>query len=52
MNLEDILNIFSMQKTPYGYFKRDVSWLSFNYRVLMEAADDSLPVYERIKLGA
>lgn len=49
MNLEDILNIFSMQKTPYGYFKRDVSWLSFNYRVLMEAADDSLPVYERIK---
>ena len=33
----------------YKYFKRDVSWLSFNYRVLLEAEDDTLPVYERIK---
>ena len=33
----------------YQYFKRDISWLSFNYRVLMEAEDDTLPVYERIK---
>ena len=33
----------------YRYFKRDISWLSFNYRVLMEAEDESLPVYERIK---
>ncbi len=30
------------------YFKRDISWLSFNYRVLLEAADDTLPLYERI----
>ena len=30
------------------YFKRDISWLSFNYRVLMEAADETLPLYERI----
>ncbi|MDR0989244.1 MAG: RNA degradosome polyphosphate kinase [Prevotellaceae bacterium] len=30
------------------YFERDISWLSFNHRVLMEAADDSLPVYERL----
>ena len=30
------------------YFKRDISWLSFNYRVLLEADDDSLPLYERI----
>lgn len=33
----------------YQYFKRDISWLSFNYRVLMEAEDDTLPIYERIK---
>lgn len=33
----------------YQYFKRDISWLSFNYRVLMEAENESLPVYERIK---
>ena len=36
-------------ENSYKYFKRDVSWLSFNYRVLLEAEDDTLPVYERIK---
>lgn len=38
-----------MEKVKYTYFKRDVSWLSFNYRVLLEAADELLPVYERIR---
>jgi polyphosphate kinase len=38
-----------MQERDYKYFKRDISWLSFNYRVLMEADNASLPVYERIK---
>ena len=33
----------------YSYFNRDVSWLSFNYRVLKESEDSSLPIYERIK---
>jgi polyphosphate kinase len=33
-------------------FNRDLSWLSFNYRVLLEAADPSLPLYERIKFLA
>ena len=33
----------------YSYFNRDISWLSFNYRVLLEAGDLTLPVYERIK---
>ncbi len=32
----------------YRYFKRDISWLSFNYRVLLEAEDAKLPLYERI----
>lgn len=32
----------------YNYFKRDISWLSFNYRVLLEADDNRLPLYERI----
>lgn len=31
---------------------RDVSWLSFNYRVLEEARNPKLPVYERIKFLA
>jgi polyphosphate kinase len=34
------------------YFDRDLSWLSFNYRVLMEAQDNSVPLYERIKFLA
>ncbi|MGM9760692.1 MAG: RNA degradosome polyphosphate kinase [Parabacteroides sp.] len=33
----------------YRYIRRDISWLSFNYRVLLEAEDETLPVYERIK---
>jgi len=36
----------------YSYFNRDLSWLSFNYRVLQEAKDESLPLYERIKFLA
>ncbi len=35
-------------ESQYRYFKRDISWLSFNYRVLLEAEDDTLPLYERI----
>ena len=31
------------------YFKRDISWLSFNYRVLMEAMDKTVPLFDRIK---
>ena len=38
-----------MTVNQYRYFKRDISWLSFNYRVLMEAEDEALPIYERIK---
>ncbi len=38
--------------TPSKYFNRDLSWLSFNYRVLQEARNESLPLYERIKFLA
>jgi polyphosphate kinase len=34
------------------YFNRDKSWLSFNERVLLEAKDRSVPLYERIKFLA
>ncbi|MBQ8868083.1 MAG: polyphosphate kinase 1 [Bacteroidaceae bacterium] len=36
----------------FRYFDRDMSWLSFNYRVLLEAADEQLPIYERINFIA
>ncbi len=31
---------------------RDVSWLSFNYRVLQEAKDPGVPLFERVKFLA
>lgn len=34
------------------FHKRDTSWLSFNHRVLQEAADPDVPLYERIKFLA
>jgi len=34
------------------YKNRDLSWLSFNYRVLQEAKDPKVPLYERIKFLA
>ncbi|SKB92829.1 polyphosphate kinase 1 [Dyadobacter psychrophilus] len=33
----------------YRYFNRDISWLSFNGRVLQEAANESVPLMERIR---
>ncbi|MCQ2230114.1 MAG: polyphosphate kinase 1 [Bacteroidales bacterium] len=32
----------------YKYFNRDLSWLSFNHRVLEEAKDTTLPLYEQM----
>jgi len=34
------------------FIHRDISWLSFNYRVLQEAMDLSVPLFERIKFLA
>jgi polyphosphate kinase len=31
---------------------RDISWLSFNYRVLQEAKDPAVPLLERVKFLA
>ncbi|MBT9777750.1 RNA degradosome polyphosphate kinase [Clostridium sp. MCC353] len=32
-----------------NYVNRELSWLEFNYRVLSEARDKSLPLFERLK---
>src|ERR1700749_2129007 len=31
-----------------SYFDRDLSWLTFNYRVLEEAASEQTPLLERV----
>jgi polyphosphate kinase len=35
--------------SPEVYFNRELSWLGFNWRVLNEALDPSLPLLERLK---
>jgi polyphosphate kinase len=39
-----------MDNLPYVH--RDISWLSFNYRVLQEAKDPAVPLLERLKFLA
>ena len=41
-----------LKKTDYVYYNRELSWLSFNYRVLQEAKDTSVPLYERMNFLA
>ena len=42
------IGISTMTDSP-RYFDKELSWLSFNERVLQEAADSSVPIVERIK---
>ena len=37
---------------PSLYFNRELSWLAFNHRVLLEAARSDWPLLERIKFFA
>ena len=34
---------------PENYVNRELSWLEFNYRVLSESRDKSIPLFERLK---
>lgn len=38
-----------MNTQPLRYYPKELSWLSFNERVLQEAADSSNPIIERIR---
>ncbi|HDP55114.1 MAG TPA: hypothetical protein ENN24_05470, partial [Bacteroidetes bacterium] len=38
-----------MAKEKKDYINREISWLSFNERVLQEAEDPSVPLLERLK---
>jgi len=43
------MNTAIMEKIKEIYVNREISWLSFNERVLQEAADATTPLIERIK---
>ena len=34
---------------PNNYVNRELSWLEFNYRVLSEARDKTIPLFDRLK---
>lgn len=40
------------QTEVFPFFDRDLSWLSFNYRILMEANDADVPLLERLRFLA
>ena len=40
------------EKKAYPYLHRDISWLYFNERVLQEAKDPDMPLFEKIKFLA
>ncbi len=40
------------EKLEHKYFDRDLSWLSFNYRVLLEARDPEVRLFDKIKFLA
>lgn len=42
-------NMIDFGADPSNYVNRELSWLEFNYRVLSEARDKSLPLFERLK---
>ncbi|MBV6654717.1 MAG: polyphosphate kinase 1 [Mameliella sp.] len=48
----DTTGLISKTDRGFPFLERDISWLSFNYRVLQEAKDPAVPLFERIKFLA
>jgi polyphosphate kinase len=54
LNQSSKLKISKAEKimTNNSMFNRELSWISFNHRVLQEALDDNVPLFEKIKFMA
>jgi len=48
----DFMSLVTSFMSTSKYFRRDLSWLAFNHRVLQEARDARVPLYEKIKFLA
>jgi len=45
-----MMQIFCMNKNrKEHYLEREVSWMYFNYRLLKETQDESVPLFEMLK---
>ena len=44
-----MVELDSRYTKPENYVNRELSWLDFDYRILEEARDKSLPLFERLK---
>ena len=44
-----MIEIESMYMDPKNFVNRELSWLEFNYRILHEARDKTIPLFERLK---
>ena len=42
-------DINEIYHNPENYVNRELSWIEFNYRVLSEARDKNIPLFERLK---
>lgn len=52
LNQKRIKHKHTMPEKETPFILRDISWLSFNYRVLQEAKDPNVPLFEQIKFMA
>lgn len=48
-NTEEKKPVQDFGADPKNYVNRELSWLEFEYRILSEARDKSLPLFERLK---
>ena len=47
--MDNRISMSTLQADESRYINREISWLQFNARVLQEAADETVPLIERLR---